>query len=166
MSANDSLDASCPNSTLALQFAAGGSVDEFRDGGNWSERWTATGSSTVSKGILTLTAGSSLNATDRRFSEPEDSEQTTTASIEIQYGSALDFSVSFDGLTVSWSTMGLTADKGTLMAAPATCPRHWVFVRSRGATLFYADGQLLVSLDSTGHRTLSIKPTHRWLCGA
>lgn len=157
VSANDSLDASCPNSTLALQFAAGGSVDEFRDGGNWCERWTVTGSSTVSKGILTLTAGSSLNATDRCFSEPEDSEQTTTASIEIQYGGALDFSVSFDGLTVSWSAMGLAADKGTLMAAPATCPRHWVFVRSRGATLFYADGQLLVSLDSTGHRALSIQ---------
>ncbi|WP_138472969.1 RHS repeat domain-containing protein [Poseidonocella sp. HB161398] len=157
MSASDSLDPACPNSTIALQCAAGGSVDGFRDGGAWTGRWTPSGSCTASDGLLVLAAGSGLDLADPRFTDPADPAQATAASIEIRYGEGLDFSVAFGGMTVSWTADGLSCDAAPLLADPPACPGNWVFVRSEGATLFYGDGQLLVSLPGSGPRALSIR---------
>ena len=161
-SQSDEFDPANPNSRIKVSFADGGTIESFRDGGNWQDRWDITaGTWSAADGQLRGSSGSILTLTDQRFLTQQ-SGDTAAAFIEIAPSFDDDFSIIFDDISLSWTEDGLSSTRGDLIGQPRQCPSQWLLIRGADSILFYGDGQLILSVpgsrDSLGLSLVATNP--------
>jgi RHS repeat-associated protein len=137
-----------PNAELTLHPAAGGLLEDFRDGGDWRSRWTASAFPAnwqEGDGVLTHTA----TASDTLTWTGGEPTGTYAVYFELQATGSPDVSITTGDVTAGYVGGRYTAKQGGTTWSPLVQPpdeaRHWLLVVGDGAVLFFADGQLLFS---------------------
>jgi RHS repeat-associated protein len=159
-SADGNFDPASPNLTLTLHPAGRSTVESFRDGGAWQQRWRPqTGADwSVSEGELSF--GSS-GADALRWIGPQPDE-TWAVYFEVSpQTSSPSLSVSVAGVSIAWSSGRYSSvGAGAALFSPPAMARHWLVVRGHDTVLMFGDGQLLFSapaqFDDSG---LSVVPS-------
>lgn len=158
-SADGGFDAASPSATLNLTPAGGGSLETFRDGGAWQQRWQVQTAADWSAGDGALQfSGTAADALT--WTGPAPSGDTWALYFEVQpQTESPSLSVSVDGIGLSYSGGAYSSEAVSPLSAPPAMARHWLLVRGDGLLLLFGDGQLLFSASVTfGTGGLSITP--------
>ena len=150
-SPDGAFQASSPNAELTLHAAGGGLLETFRDGAAWQSRWQPgeAGDWSEGDGVLTHDAG----ATDALTWIGDSIEGTFAVYFELQTSGSPELEIAVGDIAVGIDENGYYGSQGgsswaPLIEAPSLA-RHWLLVCGDGVTLFFGDGQLLFSEQTT-----------------
>ncbi|PRQ09707.1 RHS repeat-associated core domain-containing protein [Enhygromyxa salina] len=140
----DRFDPTSPNAQLILDAAAGGVLEQFRDGGGWATRWAPSDPNAwvAIDGALEHRSASPGSI----VWQAEPGADSWALYFEIEHTDATP-SVTVGDIRIAWTGSGyLGAQAGaswTALATPPNLAQRWLLVIGDGVVLFFADGQLL-----------------------
>ena len=147
-----SFDAGSPNAEVSVIAADGGTVETFRDGGAWTRRWQASDGADhwhATDGALVHTRA----GTDRLTAQDKVPETPFAVYFEVQAGQNTVLTLEAGDIEIAFADDHYQARQGDdswpLLAQPPRMARHWLMVVGHGVTLFFGDGQLLYSRQTT-----------------